>query len=160
MSGNDPLSVVETLAQNNDWPFERDDQDEISIVAAGKWTEYQVSFTWLPETNVLHLACSFELKVVPHRLTQIKELISLINQKLWVGHFDMWPEKGLVLFRHGLLFPGELRPTSEQCAQLLQTAVDDCETHYPAFNYVLWAGKSAKESLDAVHALSTVEGEA
>ena len=160
MSGNDPLGVVETLAQNNDWRFERDAQDEISILVTGKWTEYQVSFTWFPETEVLHLACGFEMKVAPYRLNEVKELISLINEKLWVGHLDLWPREGIVLFRHSLLFPGDIRPTSTQCALLLQTAVDTCELHYPAFNFVLWAGKSARESLDAVHALSTVEGEA
>lgn len=160
MSSGDPLSAVESLAHSNDWVFERLAQDEISILVDGRWASYQASFSWLADQEVLHLACGFEMKVVPHRLTEVKELIGLINQELWVGHFDLWGQDGMVFFRHGLLFPNDLQPTAHQCGLLLQTAIEACEDHYPAFNFVLWAGKPARESLDAVHALSTVEGEA
>ena len=40
-----PLDVVESMASTNDWSFERAGEDEITIVVAGKWTDYQISFT-------------------------------------------------------------------------------------------------------------------
>ena len=43
-----PVDVVEQLAATNDWSFDRDDEDEISISVAGAWTDYHVAFTWLP----------------------------------------------------------------------------------------------------------------
>ena len=42
-----PLEVVERVAATNGWSFERAGEDEITIVAAGKWTDYQVSYTWM-----------------------------------------------------------------------------------------------------------------
>ncbi len=41
---------------------------------------------------------------------------------------------------------------------MLKSAVDACERYYQAFQFVLWAGKPAREALDAV--LFETEGEA
>jgi hypothetical protein len=41
---------------------------------------------------------------------------------------------------------------------VLGTAVDTCERYFPAFQFVLWAGKSAREALDA--AMFETSGEA
>ena len=57
-----PLDVVERLAAGNDWSFERASDDEITILVAGKWTDYQVSYTWMGDIEALHLACAFDLQ--------------------------------------------------------------------------------------------------
>ena len=44
-----PLEVVERMASTNDWSFERAGEDEITILVRGKWTDYQVSFTWMDD---------------------------------------------------------------------------------------------------------------
>ena len=59
--GSIPLDVVERLAAGNDWSFERASDDEITILVTGKWTDYQVSFTWMGDIEALHLACAFDL---------------------------------------------------------------------------------------------------
>jgi hypothetical protein len=41
---------------------------------------------------------------------------------------------------------------------MMKTATDACERYYQAFQFVLWAGKEAREALDAV--LFETEGEA
>ena len=85
-----PLDVVERLASVNDWSFERAGDDEITILVRGKWTDYQVSFTWMGDIEALHLACAFDLKVPERRRAEVQQLIALINEQLWVGHFDLW----------------------------------------------------------------------
>ena len=57
-----PLDVVERLATGNDWSFERASDDEITILVTGKWTDYQVSYTWMGDIEALHLACAFDLE--------------------------------------------------------------------------------------------------
>jgi len=77
-------------------------------------------------------------------------LIALINEQLWVGHFDMWTKDGIVMFRHALLLAGGAEIAGRQCEALLDTALDNSERYFQAFQFVVWAGKSARESLDAV----------
>jgi len=33
---------------------------------------------------------------------------------------------------------------------VLGTALDACESYYPAFQFVVWAGKSAREAMESV----------
>ena len=51
-----PLEVVERMASVNDRSFERAGEDEITLLVRGKWTDYQVSFTWMFDIEALHLA--------------------------------------------------------------------------------------------------------
>jgi hypothetical protein len=144
-----PLDVVERIASINDWNFERVGDDEITILIGGRWSDYQVSFTWMTDIEALHLACAFDLKVQERRRAEVQQLISLINEQLWVGHFDLWLQDGMVMFRHALVLAGGSDPTNQQCQALLSTALEACEGYFPAFQFVVWAGKPAREALDA-----------
>ena len=42
-----PVDVVERLATVDRWSFSRANEDEVTILVAGEWTHYQVSFTWM-----------------------------------------------------------------------------------------------------------------
>ena len=153
-----PLEVVERMASTNDWSFERAGEDEITIVVAGKWTDYQVSFTWMYDIEALHLACAFEIKVPERCRVEVGQLISMINEQMWVGHFDLWIQDGLVMYRHALVLAGGVTASNRQCEALLATALDCCERYYPAFQFVVWSGKSAREALDG--AMFETAGEA
>ena len=157
-SRDNPLDVVETLAAGNNWPFERADDDEIALVVNGKWTNYQVSFTWMSDIEALHLACAFDMKVPERRLADVQHLISLINEQLWIGHFDVWTKNGIVMFRHALVLAGGVAASGRQCEAVLSAGLDSCEHYFPAFQFVVWAGKSAREAMDA--ALFETSGEA
>jgi len=144
-----PLEVVERLATTNDWSFERAGEDEITILVRGKWADYQVSFTWMDEIEALHLACAFELKINERCRGELQQLAALVNEQLWIGHFDVWMQDGLVMYRHALVLAGGVEASGRQCEALLSTALDACERHYPAFQFVVWAGKPAREALEA-----------
>jgi hypothetical protein len=156
--GTNPLEVVERMAAGNNWPFERSGEDEIALVVTGRWTNYQISFTWMSDIEALHLACAFELKVPERCRTEVQLLISLINEQMWVGHFDLWPADGLVMYRHALVLAGGVEASSRQCESLLGTALEACERYFPAFQFVVWAGKPAREALDA--AMFETQGQA
>src|SRR5258708_34993773 len=70
-----PLDVVERMASGNDWSFERAGDDEITILIAGRWTDYQVSFTWMNDIEALHLACAFDMKVPERRRVEVQQLV-------------------------------------------------------------------------------------
>lgn len=143
-----PLDFVERLAGLNNWSFDRDAEDELSVSVTGGWCDYQLAITWLDEMEALHIAAAFDLKVPERRKTQVLTLISMINEQLWVGHFDLWSQEHVVMFRHSLLLSGGMDPSDEQLAALMKSAIDTCERYYQAFQFVLWAGRTAREALD------------
>ncbi|MBX6425682.1 MAG: YbjN domain-containing protein [Variibacter sp.] len=153
-----PVDVVEHLAAIKDWSFDRFGDDEIAISISGRWTDYQVSFTWMDEIEALHLACAFDCRVPEHRRAEMLQLIAHVNEQLWIGHFDLWSRDGVIMFRHALVLSGGLEPSGRQCEVLLDAALDACERYYQAFQFVVWAGKSAREAIDA--AMFETAGEA
>ena len=157
-SANHPLEVVEGIASDNNWSFERSGEDEVTIISKGEWTDYHLSFTWMGEIEALHLACAFEFKVPERCRAEVQQLISLINEQMWVGHFDLWTQDGLIMYRHALVLAGGVEASSRQCEALLGTALDACERYFPAFQFVVWAGKPAREALDA--AMFETQGQA
>jgi hypothetical protein len=148
-----PLDVVERLAALRDWIFDRAETDEMSVSVSARWTDYHIAFTWIEDVEAVHVACAFDLKVPARRRAE-----GLVNEQLWVGHFDLWSGENVVMFRHALLLAGGAEPTQGQCEMMLKAAVDACERYFQAFQFVLWAGKSAREALDSV--LFETEGEA
>jgi hypothetical protein len=157
-SRHNPLHVVEEVAAVHDWSFERSGEDEVSILVKGQHTDYQVSFTWMAEIESLHIACTFDMRVPEARKVETQRLVAMINEQLWIGHFDLWMQPGLVMFRQALILAGCITATSEQCEAMLGAATDACERYFAAFQYVVWAGKSAREAVDAV--MFDTQGEA
>ena len=153
-----PVDVVEHMASLNHWSFDREDDDEISISVSGGWTDYHVAFTWLPDLEAMHVGCAFDIKFNDRRRAEILNLIALMNEQLWVGHFGLWERESVVIFRHALLLAGGVEPSRGQCEAILQAAISSCERYYQAFQFVIWAGRSAREALDA--ALFETAGEA
>lgn len=145
-----PVDVIEQIAALNDWSFDRAADDEITILISGGWADYHVSFSWMEEREAIHLACAFDLKVAEPRKMEVMRLLSVINEQLWIGHFDLWSGEGIVMYRQALLLSGGAEPNSQQVERLLATSIEACERYFQAFQFVVWAGRSASEAMESV----------
>jgi len=153
-----PVDVIEHIAALHDWTFERAGEDEITISVAGGWSDYHVSFSWMEEKEAIHLACAFDLKVPDTRIVEVMRLLTMVNEQMWIGHFDLWSAEGVIMFRQALLLSGGAEPNAHQVERLLLTAIEACDRYFQAFQFVVWAGKGAGEALDG--ALFETVGEA
>ena len=153
-----PVEMLAQLFEAHGWPCEFTGEDEISGEIQGSWTTYQVKGVWRREDRVLQLLCLPEIRVPDTKRKVAYELLAMINEQLWLGHFDIWSQGGVLLYRHGLMLgeEGLLSLTMAQVA--VEAAVSECDRFYPAFQFVLWGDKSPREALDA--ALVDAAGEA
>lgn len=154
---SNPIDLLERLATAHGWAIDRTNADEVSMVIGGSWTDYHLSLNWRDDLEALHLACAFDFKVPDNRLNEMYKLIAQINEQLWLGHFDLWAQEGLVMFRHALLLNGAVA-TPEQSEAMLRAALEACERYYQAFQFVVWAGKESREALNS--AMFQTEGQA
>ena len=141
-----PVDLMEQVAHTHDWACDRTSDDELTLIVAGTWADYHVSLNWRDDLETLHLACAFDFKMPEVRQPEVYRLIAQINEQLWLGHFDLWSQEGLVMFRHGLMLNGTVA-TTLQCEALLKAALEACERYYEAFQYVAWAGKESRAAL-------------
>ncbi len=64
----------------------------------------------------------------------------------------------MVMFRHALVLAGGVSASGRQCEAVLGAALDSAERYFPAFQFVVWAGKSPREAMDS--AMFETAGEA
>jgi len=151
-----PLDTVEIVASLRDWTYERS-ETEVSILAKGKWSDYQISVTWVDDFEGINIVCGFDLKFQNRHKDKILELVSSINNQMWLGHFDVWADEGIVLYRNTSLFNRD-NISQAQLDNVMVRAVSSCDQFFPAFQYILWAGKTSEEALTTV--LFETRGEA
>ena len=155
---SNPLDLVEQIAIANEWPFHRQSEEELAAEVAGHWCQYRLWFFWHPELGVMHLSCALDMKVPAKRREAIYGLLALANEKLWLGHFELWSEENAPLFRHAVLARDGSSISDQVLEDLVEIAVSECERFYPAFQFVIWGGKAPAEALAA--AMLETEGEA
>ena len=153
-----PVDLIEQIAASHDWAFDRSGEDEITISVTGSWCDYNISLSWMGALEALHLACAFDFKIQERPKNDVMRLLALVNEQLWLGHFDLWQAEGIVMYRNALLLTEGMEAGMGQLEAMLGAAVDSCERYYQAFQFVIWAGKTPEEALAAV--LFETHGEA
>ena len=147
---DNPVDLIEAVAHLNEWPFERDGEDEIRLGVEGNAGAYHLSFSWMDDVEALHLGCAFDIEVPSARRDEVARLLTLVNGQILMGHFDHWELQGAIVFRQSLLLSGGVEPSTEQVEQLLACALEACECYRPACRFVARAELNAREAMDAV----------
>ena len=142
-----PIDLVEEIVVANDWAHDRASDEEMVVEISGRWCDYRLYFVWQEEISALHFSCGFDMKVPKGRRGRVFELLALANEKLWLGHFDLSAEDNSPAFRHAILLRGAPGASVEQVEDLVDIALSECERFYPAFQLIIWGGKTADEAM-------------
>jgi hypothetical protein len=156
LRASNPMDMIEESIAHREWAFDRRCETELAVEAPGTWCDYGMFFAWSEELGALHYSCALDMRVQPKLLPQIYELLAKLNERLWMGHFAVWVEEGIPMFRHTVRLPNRME--SEAVEELMDLAMAECERYYPAFQFVIWGGRSAADAI-ASSLLDTV-GEA
>lgn len=144
-----PVDMLVSLFEARGWPCEYVGEDEISGEIKGSWASYTIRGIWRREDHVLQLLCLPDIRVPDDKRLAVFELLALVNEQLWVGHFDVWSNGGVLLYRHGLLLGDEGLLSLAQAQVAVEAAIEECDRFYPAFQFILWGDKTPEEALAA-----------
>ena len=155
-----PIDMLEHYFSAHGWDFERSGDEEIVAQFKGSWAQYELRAVWREEDRVLQFLALPDIRVTDPKRSAMFETLGLINEQLWLGHFEMWTSSGMILFRHAALLDtqGESMLSLDQAETLIETAIDECERFYPVFQFVLWSDKTPAEAIAA--AMIETQGEA
>ncbi len=148
-TGINPIDLLEELVSANEWRFDRTTDAEMVVEVAGTWCDYRLFFVWQEDLGAIYFSCLFDVRIPAHKRSIAADLLALINEKLWLGHFDICSEELVPMFRHTVLMRGSGGVSVEQLEGLVDIAVSECERFFPAFQFVLWGGRTPREALDA-----------
>ena len=82
-----PIDIVEDVIHQK-WNFSRVADHELVAEIASHWCAYRLYFTWSENINALSFSITFDIKFPETKLNNAYELLGLINENLWIGHFD------------------------------------------------------------------------
>lgn len=157
-----PIDMLEQYFAAHGWSCARSGDEEIAATVKGSWTQYELRAVWREDDQVLQFLALPDIRTPADKRGAMYETIGLINEQLWIGHFELWASSGLVLYRYATLIgqdaEGEPGLTMEQAETMVDAAMDECERFYPVFQFILWGDKSPADAIAA--ALIETQGEA
>lgn len=137
---SNPLDGIEEIMLNNDWVFDRCNQDEMTVHVTGKHGNYKMAFIWQEDFSALQFCCAPDVTIAPNKTTEATQVINKINASLWLGHFDIKTESheataNIPCFRHTSLFRGMNASSGvAHMEDLIDIALHECERYYMTFN--------------------------
>lgn len=153
------LDIIERVLDASDWSYERDAYNSLHCIIPTRWGDMGGVFSMreIP-SEALQFSLTLDVKPIPSRRNELNELLLLINEQLWLGHFDYWPMDDLIIFRHTIAMAGRSEPEGSEISSIIDAATSAIDQFTPCMNYVIWAGKTADEAIKT--ALFETVGEA
>jgi hypothetical protein len=142
-----PIDIVESLAEERSWDFDRIAEDQIAMAIEGTWRTYSVTLAWSASDESLRLVCAFEMAPPARRLSAVYKAMALANDRCWSGAFILWPDQKLMVYRYALNCTGGAMAGQAQITDMMRAAVAACERFYPAFQLVAWGGETPEKAL-------------
>jgi hypothetical protein len=153
-----PVDMLASLFEARGWTYEFVSDDEITVEVKGSWATYQLRGICRREDQVLQLLCLPDIRIPDDKRAPMFEVLAMVNEQLWLGHFDVWSNGSVLLYRHGLMLGDEGLLSPSQAQTAVEVAIEECDRFYPAFQFILWGDKSPAEALAS--ALVDAAGEA
>ncbi len=144
---NRGLDVLENLADQRGWILETAANGDMIVESVGDWCTYAVQFTWSAEYQSLHITCSMDMHLQADKMSQVNDLLALINAKLWIGHFAVAAGSTTPAFRHTLMMSGPSAGKAAELEDIIETGLGECERFYPAFQFSAFNDMPAHDAL-------------
>ena len=142
-----PIDIIEDVIHSKKWTFSRSDDYELVAEIASQWCQYRLYFTWSEQIKAISFTITFDLKFPKSKSKEAHELLALINERLWIGHFDITSKNGIPAYRHTVLSLPENEILHNQLEDLVDIAIYECEKYYPAFQLVLFDDSEPAKAL-------------
>ncbi|NGZ28758.1 MAG: hypothetical protein G8345_17940 [Magnetococcales bacterium] len=153
----DPIGLVEDYTIDNNWNSERSSEFELWSEIPSQWGGHRLWVVFHDDTEFLQFSTYLTLKIPDRLVRVVAEAITLMNERIWLGHFEIWSEEMVPVFRVVVPLRGaDLTP--EQVEDIMNTIIQEAERFFPAFQWVIWGGKSPAEAVAA--SMVETEGEA
>ena len=102
-----PIDIVEDVIHNKNCNFSRSDAHELVADIYTNMCQYRLYFNWSESLKSINFTVTFDIKFPLKKHSDIYELLAKINEKLWIGHFDITSKSGILAYRQTFFLPHE-----------------------------------------------------
>ncbi len=144
-----PLNFIEDFFSSHGWFTQRPADDELLSEANGRWGIYRFGFLWREDLSALSYSCIAQLPSLKCSSQELFEITAKVNERLWIGHFDISIEDPSFAYRYTLPIKQQMNTLHDQIEDLIEIAFIECDRFFPAFNFVALGEKNPADALIA-----------
>ena len=142
-----PLDTIENIFIRENINFDRRKDNELVAEVLGKWDNMLVFFAYEEHMRCLHISCLLNIESSAVDRSKMFELLAMLNENLWLGHFSYWSEQKMPIFKHSIILQDEEELFSDKIAQIIELSIMECERVYPIFNAVMRQDVSPSQAM-------------
>lgn len=144
-----PIDSIEYILSRDNIACDRRKTTELVAEVHGKWDNMLVFFAYEEHMRCLHLSCLLNIGTASVDRSKMFELLALLNENLWLGHFSYWSEQKMPIFKHSIILQDDEELFVGKIGQIIELAIMECERAYPIFNAVMKQNISPAQALYA-----------
>lgn len=142
-----PLDTIEYLFSRDRISCERRKDNELVAEVQGKWDNMLLFFAFEEHMRCLHLSCLLNIETAAVDRSKMFELLALLNENLWLGHFAYWSEQKMPIFKHSMILQDNEELFTDKISKIIELSIMECERVYPIFNAVMRQNVSPTQAL-------------
>jgi|GEM_PF-6872533 len=147
------IDMVQNLAEQNDWNFDRNDDDQIVVVVESNSNTYNITLASAQSHNnnqTLRCISHYDLEVDEHVFSSLCIALNAINGQDFSGHtINYWEEHKLMMIKSVNVFPEDYAVKEEWISQIINDHVNIHERHRLPIQMVLSGEHTVEEALFA-----------
>ena len=144
-----PIDTIEYLFARDNISLDRRKYNELVAEVQGKWDNMLIFFAYEEHMRCLHLSCLLNIETATVDRSKMFELLALLNENLWIGHFAYWSEQKMPIFKHSIILQDSEELFAEKINKIIELAIMECERVYPIFNAVMRQNVSPMQAIYA-----------
>ncbi|MCL4679453.1 MAG: YbjN domain-containing protein [Alphaproteobacteria bacterium] len=147
-SAVNPLDSVEELLCDQNWVYDRTDDDCLMVQVKGRSCNYKLLFVWQKNLNALQFSCEYEMTLRHDNMGMAASAVLDMNEESWMGHFEIARKTLVPSYRQTCLMRGyEFNESNAYFEDLIDISLAHCERFYPVFHLLSKPGAANSESL-------------
>lgn len=147
---SNPLDSVEEVLHGNEWVYDRPTDSEIVVQASSQRSHYRMTFLWQEEYNAMQFFCEMDEVIPKKRMEMAGRTLRKINERLWLGHFDLPAQTRTPVFRYTCLFRGAQTSGIEHVEDIVEIAMAECERFHNVFALLATAPSLTEDIIELV----------
>lgn len=97
---HNPLDSVEEVLNDNNWIYERMNNEKLLLDVTGSVFSYRLCFVWQEHLNALQILCHYDCAISAENRSLAAETLMHLNSDMWMGHFELTSGEYIPCFRY------------------------------------------------------------
>ena len=126
------IDITESVATKLDLAYQRVDDNEISIVLMGEKTDYELTVILKADYEIIYFSCDLDIVAPADKYALITEAIVKVNERIWVGHFDLITNNNRIVYSLTIPFISSFLVDESIMESIMELISDECDkfSHY------------------------------